>query len=109
MARLSSRFWSLPSQSTIGSVAGRCAVGLWRRLFVALRRLDPGDVQGHPQHDSQGASFGGGRKRGAEAHAIGRSRGGRTTKIHAIADSCGRPIAFEVTPGHSVTFASQRL
>src|SRR5271169_5500916 len=53
----------------------------------------------HRQHDSQSAPLGGARKRGAEAQAIGRSRGGRTTKIHAIVDSRGRPIALEVTPG----------
>src|SRR4051794_17723516 len=51
------------------------------------------------QHHQQGASLGGRRKRGAQAQAIGRSRGGRTTKIHAIVDGCGRPIAIEVTPG----------
>jgi transposase len=39
------------------------------------------------------------RKRGAHLQAIGRSRGGRTTKIHAVVDSQGRPIAFEVTAG----------
>jgi transposase len=39
-------------------------------------------------------------ERGAEAQAIGRSRGGRTTKIHAIVDARGRPIAIEVTPGY---------
>lgn len=39
------------------------------------------------------------RKRGAEAQAIGRSRGGRTSKIHAVADAIGRLIAFELTPG----------
>ena len=33
------------------------------------------------------------------AQAIGRSRGGRTTKIHAVGDACGRLIAFKVTPG----------
>ncbi len=33
------------------------------------------------------------------AQAIGRSRGGRTTKIHAVVDCLGRLIAFEVTPG----------
>ncbi|WGR96047.1 IS5 family transposase [Bradyrhizobium sp. ISRA435] len=38
-------------------------------------------------------------KGGAEAQAIGRSRGGRTTKIHAVCDSLGRAIALEVTPG----------
>ena len=37
--------------------------------------------------------------RGAEAQAIGRSRGGRTTKIHAVVDGLGRPIAVEITGG----------
>ena len=31
--------------------------------------------------------------------AIGRSRGGRTTKLHAVVDGAGRPLAFEITPG----------
>nr|WP_235519552.1 IS5 family transposase [Caulobacter sp. Root343] len=39
------------------------------------------------------------RKRGAEIQAIGRSRGGRTTKIHAVVDGQGRLIAFEITAG----------
>jgi transposase len=54
----------------------------------------------HRQHDGQGPPLGGGRKRGAQAQAIGRSRGRRSTKIHAIVDARGRPIAIEVTPGH---------
>ena len=41
-----------------------------------------------------------GRKRGAQEQAIGRSRGGRTTKIHAIVDGDGRIIAFELTGGN---------
>lgn len=40
------------------------------------------------------------RKRGARAHAIGRSKGGRTTKIHAVTDGQGRPIVLAVTPGN---------
>ena len=40
------------------------------------------------------------RKRGEEVQAIGRSRGGRTSKIHALADHRGRPIAFALTPGN---------
>lgn len=51
------------------------------------------------QHHRQGTSFGGWRKRGADTQAIGRSRGGRTTKIHAVVDGSGRPIAIEITPG----------
>lgn len=32
--------------------------------------------------------------------AIGRSRGGRTTKIHAAVDERGRPWRLVITPGH---------
>ena len=37
--------------------------------------------------------------RGEKNQAIGISRGGRTTKIHAIVDSKGRPLNFTVTGG----------
>jgi transposase len=40
------------------------------------------------------------RQRGAAAQAIGRSRGGRTTKIHAICDGVGRLRAFRLSPGN---------
>ena len=36
---------------------------------------------------------------GEQNQAIGRSRGGRTTKIHALTDSACRPIAFMLTGG----------
>jgi transposase len=68
---------------------------LWQRLFEALARADPDDVH---VIDSQSAPFGSGRKRGTEARAIGRLRGGRTTKIHAIVDTRGRPVTLEMTP-----------
>ncbi len=50
-------------------------------------------------------------KRGADTQAIGRSRGGRTTKIHAVCDALGRLIAIEVTPGQcgDVRFAQALL
>jgi transposase len=38
-------------------------------------------------------------ERGALAQAIGRSRGGRTTKIHVVVDRFARPLTFEVTAG----------
>jgi transposase len=50
-------------------------------------------------HSHQGASLGGGRKRGEQNQAIGRSRGGRNTKIHAIADAKGRLISLKLTDG----------
>lgn len=39
------------------------------------------------------------RKRRARAQAIGVSRGGRTTKIHALVDLLGRPLRLVLTPG----------
>jgi len=36
---------------------------------------------------------------GEHAQAIGRSRGGRTTKIHAFTDRLCRPLAFLITGG----------
>ncbi len=37
----------------------------------------------------------------AEAHALGRSRGGYGTKGHVLADARGRAIAFVITPGQA--------
>jgi transposase len=53
----------------------------------------------HRQHHLQGTSLRRRGKRGAQEQAIGRSRGGRTTKIHAVANASGRLIAFDVTAG----------
>src|SRR6516164_8565936 len=53
------------------------------------------------QFGGEGASFGQRRpKRGPQDQAIGRSRGGRTTKIHALVDEEGRPRAFLLTGGN---------
>ena len=51
------------------------------------------------QHDRESPSCGQRGKRGEQNQAIGISRGGRTTKIHAIVDSKGRPLNFTVTGG----------
>jgi transposase len=53
----------------------------------------------HRQHDRESASRGQRRKRGEKNQAIGISRGGRSTKIHALVDSKGRPLNFIVTGG----------
>jgi putative transposase len=49
------------------------------------------------------------RKRGAFNNAIGRSRGGQTTKIHALTDDIGRPLAFVVTPGNIHDLVGARI
>ncbi|MFE7302238.1 IS5 family transposase [Streptomyces sp. NPDC057579] len=57
-----------------------------------------------PDKDVGAATRRGGSKASATegepaGHAIGRSRGGLTTKIHHVVDGKGRPLAVVVTPG----------
>ncbi|WP_443049971.1 IS5 family transposase [Streptomyces sp. F8] len=86
--------------------------GTWERVFTALlAQVDAeGDLEWVVSVDStivrahQNAA--GAPKKGARAdepdhHAIGRSRGGLTTKIHLAADSRCRPLCFVLTPGQA--------
>src|SRR5271155_817873 len=52
------------------------------------------------QFACESAPLGSRRKRGEWAQAVGRSRGGRTSKIHCLADDRGRPVAFALTLGN---------
>jgi transposase len=52
-------------------------------------------------HPRQGPPLGLGRKKGEQNQAIGRSRGGRNTKIHAIADAKGRLLSILLTGGEA--------
>jgi transposase len=49
----------------------------------------------------EGSPLGIGRKRGEQKQAVGRSRGGRNTKVHALADAKGRLIAILLTGGEA--------
>nr|WP_085948959.1 IS5 family transposase [Komagataeibacter rhaeticus] len=77
------------------------AKGVWARLFEALAQsggppaellIDSSAVKAH-----RCASGG---KKGERQQAISRSRGGRTTKIHALTDAACRPVAFVLTGGN---------
>lgn len=52
------------------------------------------------QHAHQGASLGRRRKRGAYLQALGQSRGGKTSKLHALSDERGRPRVLLLTAGN---------
>ena len=67
-----------------------CSDGLDGHVRISLSRL----------HLHQSPSFRRRRKRGAFNNAIGRSRGGQTTKIHALSDEIGRPRALLITAGN---------
>src|SRR5436190_18165826 len=43
------------------------------------------------------------------AQAIGRSRGGLTTKIHALVDALGNPVELMLTPGQAHDLACAEL
>ena len=75
--------------------------GLWVKSLAAL--VDAGVVTRSTAIDSTYvkipcAAFGA--KGGRSAQAIGRSRGGWTTKIHALTNVVGRPFALTLTPGN---------
>jgi len=75
--------------------------GLWQRIFAALVECsDPPSLTMIDSSAVKATSLGERRqKKGAQNQAIGRSRGGRTTKIHALVDEEGRPHAFLLTGG----------
>ena len=55
----------------------------------------------HRQHHRSRPRLGSGRKRGAHRRALGRSRGGFTSKLHCLADARGSPVAFHLTVGEA--------
>jgi transposase len=76
--------------------------GVWQNLFNAVaargrsthkQMIDSTHVKAH-----RSASGGEG---GEENQAVGRSRGGRNTKIHAITDAKGRLLNFVLTGGEA--------
>ena len=77
--------------------------GIWEKLFreLAVRgRSSQTQMIDLTQH--QGAPLGLGRKKGGEeTGGIGRSRGGRNTKIHALADAKGRLLSLLLTGGQA--------
>ena len=74
--------------------------GIWENLFRELagngRSVDTQMID-----STHSTSFGFRRKRGEQKQAVGRSRGGRNTKIHALADAKGRLLAILLTGGEA--------
>jgi transposase len=99
-----------PEANSQGEAARRSSrKGVWVGLFQALAQADgPADqvlldssaVKAH-------RSAAGGK--GGKNQAIGRSRGGRSTKIHALTDAQCRPLAFMLTGGQVADCTSGAL
>jgi len=77
------------------------------RDFRSLLRCAGGDERDGASgadvrlHRGARACFGGRRKRGQNDQALGRSRGGFSTKIHLKGDLGGLPLAFHLTGGEA--------
>ncbi|WP_412566613.1 IS5 family transposase [Streptomyces chartreusis] len=88
------------------------ADGTWEKVFTAL--LTQADAEGdldwvvavdstivRAHQHAAGARQKGPRSASRNDHALGRSRGGLTTKIHLASDGRCRPLAFHITPGQA--------
>jgi transposase len=78
--------------------------GAWRLGAAVPRTRSPRPIYSHPddrRDTCQSSPLGFGRKKGEHKQAIGRSRGGRNTKIHAIADAKGRLLSILLTAGEA--------
>lgn len=65
--------------------------GIWQRIYAALTgdQRTPRQLLADSTHIK------------AHRSAAGRSRGGRTAKIHALSDGQGRPLVLALTPGQA--------
>lgn len=73
--------------------------GKWDRLFEFVKTDVDEEWQSIDSTVNRVHQHGAGAKGGAEANAIGRSRGGWSTKVHLVVDALGLPLAFEITEG----------
>jgi transposase len=74
-----------------------------RGVFRSARRDERNGASGADVrlHGGARACLGGGRQRGQKNQALGRSRGGFSTKIHLKTDFDGLPIAVHLTGGEA--------
>ncbi|MBV8488746.1 MAG: IS5 family transposase, partial [Planctomycetaceae bacterium] len=76
--------------------------GVWDRLLAAVSKAYDGDIQ---MIDSSSVRVhqhaANAQKKDDRSGCMGRSRGGLTTKIHALVDACGLPIALKLTEGQA--------
>jgi transposase len=74
--------------------------GIWDELFLDGIPTDALETVMLDSTACKAQRFASGARGGGEG-ALGRSRGGLTTKIHAVVDGLGRPLCFLLTPGQA--------
>ncbi|WP_439645183.1 IS5 family transposase, partial [Aurantimonas manganoxydans] len=76
--------------------------GVWDRLLAAVSKAYDGDIVMIDSSCVRVHQHGAGAKKGDPADpCMGHSRGGLTTKIHALVDAEGRPVRLELTAGQA--------
>ena len=90
------------SASRIRSIAasGAGPAGIWDALFTAGVPEDALETVMVDATITKAQRFASGARGGGEED-LGRSRGGLTTKIHALVDRRGRPLCYLLTPGQA--------
>ena len=85
--------------------------GIWADMMMKFSDIDNQEVMLDSTIVRAHACASGYIKDGNTEQALGRSKGGFTTKIHALVDALGLPIKFIVTPGqdHDITQAKALL
>lgn len=73
---------------------------IWMALMKSVSEIDEQAVMIDATIVRAHSCAAGYEKGGNESQALGRSKGGFTTKIHAIVDALGNPIRFSLTGGH---------
>ncbi|HXA37591.1 MAG TPA: IS5 family transposase [Phenylobacterium sp.] len=75
--------------------------GVWLRIFEALSAKSPQSLHLIDSSIIRAHQHAAGGKKGGPDHAIGRSRGGLSTKINAVVDQDGLPIRIVLSAGQA--------
>ena len=80
--------------------------GVWLGIFEALTARSPQSLQFIDSSIVRAHQHAAGGKKGGPDHAIGRSRGGLSTKIHAVVDEQGLPVRLLLSAGQASDMAA---
>lgn len=77
-----------------------CKNGIFERVFASLIVDPDNEINSVDSTINRAHQHAAGARKGEET-AIGRSKGGLTTKVHMLADSHGNPLAIVITEGQA--------
>ncbi|WPP02774.1 IS5 family transposase (plasmid) [Methylocella tundrae] len=75
--------------------------GVWDRILKGVSKAYDGDIQMIDSSSIRVHQHAANTQKKSTSHCMGRSRGGLTTKIHALVDAEGLPIDLKLTEGQA--------